>query len=64
MNEDFVIYESDIQDFFFHKLIAAGLAPEQGDIEVISNIVFEYLIEIGILDGTRVEEEDEDDFEE
>ena len=63
MNEDFVIYESDIQDFFFHKLIEAGLAPEQGDLEVISNIVFEYLIDIGVLDNVRVEE-DEDDFEE
>lgn len=64
MNEDNMIYESDIQDFFFHKLIAAGLAPEQGDLEVISNIVFDYLIELGVIDGVLVEEDEDEDFEE
>jgi hypothetical protein len=64
MNEENMIYESDIQDFFFHKLIAAGLAPEQGDLQVISDIVFEYLIEIGVIDSTIVEDYDEEDFEE
>jgi len=67
MDGKFMIYESDIQDYFFHKLIAAGLAPEQGDLQVISDIVLDYLTDIGVIDDIMVEdyyEEDEDDFEE
>lgn len=60
MEENF-IYESDVQDYFFHKLVAAGLAPEAGDLEVISGIVFDFLIDIGVLNGDEVEYLDEDD---
>jgi hypothetical protein len=55
------IYESHIKEFFFNKLIKAGLAPEAGDLEIISSIVFDYLIEVGILDSENVDEEEIDE---
>lgn len=49
MEEEFEIREEDVQQFFLKHLIAAGVMPDKADLEVISEIVFEYLIEIGVL---------------
>lgn len=56
------IREEDIQEFFFHKLIEAGLAPESGDLDIISEIFIAYLIKVGLLEEDNYI--DEDDFEE
>lgn len=55
------IYESDIQDFFFYRLIEAGLAPSTGDLKVISEIAFDFLIEIGVLNPDNITYEDIDE---
>lgn len=55
------IYEKDIKDFFFNKLIEAGLAPESGDLQIISDIVFDYLVNIGVLNEESITYEDYED---
>lgn len=49
MEEEFEIKEEDIQQFFLKHLIAAGVMPDEADLDVISEIVLEYLVEIGVL---------------
>lgn len=48
------IDKDSIEDYFYDKLIAAGLCPEQCDMDIISDIVMDYLDEIfeelGLLD--------------
>lgn len=56
------IFEDDIKEFFFERLIAAGLVPESAELDIIAEIVFDYLVEIGILELENIV--DEEDFEE
>ena len=53
------ILEKDIKEFFFNKLIEKGLAPNDGDLTAIADIVFDYLIEIEVLDPEDIEEYEE-----
>jgi hypothetical protein len=58
------IHEEDIKDFFFHKLVDAGLAPEDSDLTVIAEITFDFLCEVGVLDPENIiEENDYEDYE-
>jgi hypothetical protein len=60
-----MIRTTDVEDFFFKHLVKAGLAPSSGDLEIISDIVFEFLIDIGIINADNVEvvDDHEDDLE-
>lgn len=56
------IFEDDIKEFFFERLIAAGFVPETTELNIIAETVFDYLVEIGILELENII--DEGDFEE
>jgi hypothetical protein len=56
----YYIRTADIKDFFFNNLIKAGLAPEDGDLEVIADIVFDYFIHIGLVQEADTEPDDSD----
>lgn len=53
------IYQSDIKDFFFIKLLQSGVATDDADLTLISEIVFDYLVAVGILDPNSILSEDE-----
>lgn len=57
MVEFLIIYENDIKNYFFKKLLEAGVVSDSADLQVISNIVFDYLIDIGILHPDNISEE-------
>lgn len=54
-----IIYEEDIKEFFFEKLIKAGCVPEDAELTIIADVVFDYLIEIGVLDAIEYDEDEE-----
>lgn len=56
------IFEDDIKEFFFERLIAVGLVPESAELDIIAEIVFDYLVEIDILEPENII--NEEDFEE
>lgn len=45
-----IIDTEEIKDFMFENLIQAGLAPLEEDLEIIADIVFDYLIHIGVIE--------------
>lgn len=53
--DDIIISTHDINNFIFDQLIKSGHAPEPGDLEILTNITFEYLIHIGIINEEDVE---------
>lgn len=57
------IFEDDIKEFFFERLVDAGLVPESTELNIIAEIVFDYLVEIGILELENIiNEEDLEGF--
>jgi hypothetical protein len=56
------IFQNDMKDYLFEKLVKAGLAPNDDDLDVITEIVFDYLEDRNILDIVEYDEfEDEED---
>jgi hypothetical protein len=54
--EQITIYESDVKDFFYKKLIEKGHVPSQSEIVAISDIFFDFLIEKDVIDKVIQEE--------
>lgn len=54
------IFEDDIKDFIFEKLIKEGLCPDSGDVETITDIVIDLLIEYEFIDSIVYLEEDDE----
>lgn len=44
-----IISIEEISDYLFEKLVRAGLAPQPGDLDIISDIFMDFLFEVGIL---------------
>lgn len=45
-----VINTDEIAEFFFMELIRRGYVPDEGEIEELADITFEYLLEKCIID--------------
>lgn len=61
---DFRLDEQEIGDYIYEELIAEGFVPESEEIEVISAIVFDYIMQfledMGIIgEIIHLDEEDE-----
>lgn len=61
---DFRLDEQEIGDYIYEELVAEGFVPESEEIEVISAIVFDYIMQFlednGII-GEIIHLHDEDD---
>lgn len=53
------IYESEMREFIFNKLISSGIAVNEDDIDTVAELIFEYLIFIGILNEDELYYDDE-----
>ncbi|MBO7747923.1 YozD family protein [Paenibacillus sp. MWE-103] len=51
------IESSEIEDYFFDRLVERGCVPTQNDIEIITEIVFDFLQDNGV--AMNVNEKDE-----
>lgn len=54
------LYESKIADYLFNELVLEGYAPTEEETSVIVGILFDYLVEIGVV-GEVIEIEGEDE---
>jgi hypothetical protein len=45
-----IISTEDISDFIYQKLIQQGYAPKEEECEDLADIMFDYLIELGIVE--------------
>jgi hypothetical protein len=59
MEKKIEIYESEIADYLFDKLIRMGYVPEEAEVDDLASIFFDYLIEIGVMDEEDVEEDED-----
>jgi hypothetical protein len=58
--EHIVISESQIADYLFSNLIKLGYVPEEAELEDIAMLVFDFLLEVGVMDPDLLEEEGEE----
>jgi hypothetical protein len=47
---EFIIDTEVIADYFYNKLIRQGYAPTEEEVEVLADIAFDYLLEIGMIE--------------
>lgn len=54
------IYEDEIYDKLFTRLVNCGYVPQEDELEIILDIFFEYMEEKGIISEVVYLDEDED----
>ncbi|MBD8068034.1 YozD family protein [Bacillus sp. PS06] len=52
-----VIDTEEIAEFFYNELISRGYVPEEGELDDLADITFEYLLEKCIIDEEESETE-------
>ena len=55
LDKEVIVDTKEIEDYFYKELIKRGFIPEKKEVEEIADIVFDYLLSIGVLE----EEDDE-----
>ena len=50
MEREIIIDTEEIEKYFFKQLVAHGFAPGTEECEVLADIVFDYLAEIGVIE--------------
>ncbi|MEK4666533.1 YozD family protein [Niallia sp. FSL R7-0271] len=55
LDKEIIVDTKEVEDYFYKELIKRGFIPEKKEIEEIADIVFDYLLSIGVLE----EEDDE-----
>lgn len=55
-----VIDSDEIYEFMFNALVERGMVPKEEDVEVITDIVFDFFVHKGIIEETFDSEEEEE----
>lgn len=50
---EIIIDTEDMKNFLFTQLVNAGLAPQDSDLDIITDILFDYLCSIGVMEETE-----------
>lgn len=50
MEKEVIVDSREIEDYFYKELIKRGFVPNEKEVEEISDIVFEYLISIDVIE--------------
>jgi len=50
MEDELTIDTNEIGDYFYKELIKRGFAPGKKEVEEIADIVFEYMVSIGVIE--------------
>jgi hypothetical protein len=61
MEEILFVDEEQIGNFFYNELISRGYAPGEAEIEDLSEIAFDLLVELGIVQEESIEYYEEDE---
>ncbi|HLO11603.1 MAG TPA: YozD family protein [Pseudoneobacillus sp.] len=61
MEDEFYVSTESLGNYFYKKLIAAGAAVDTGDLQLIADIAFDLLCDIGIIEDVTEDYEDEEE---
>lgn len=64
MDEDqntIYISTESLGNYFFNKLVEAGCVPDTADVQIIADIAFDMLVDLGIVENVEDYEQDEDE---